>query len=78
MKSDLCTCKTTDTQAKALRVRHLVKGEEGVPLHIEELAFVRRRDMRWRLGHMLAGIEAQQLVQPRLHLVTRPIPNTTQ
>ena len=55
-----------------------MKGEESVPLDIEELAFARRRDMRWRLWHMLAGIEAQQLVQPRLHLVTRPIPDTTQ
>lgn len=53
---------------------HLMVREQCVALHVVELAVVWVWQLRGRRGNVLRGIQAQQVVEPRLHLVPSPIP----
>lgn len=52
----------------------LVVAEQRVSLHKEQLAVGGVRQPRRRLGHVAAGVQAQQLVQPRLDGVAGRVP----
>ena len=48
--------------------------EQCVALHVVQLAVARVRQLRRRRGDVLRRIQAQQVVEPRLHLVSSSIP----
>lgn len=52
-------------------LRRLVVREERVPLHAKEGALVRVRQPRGRPGDVVGGVEAEELVEPRLDVVPR-------
>ena len=52
--------------------------EQCVALHIVQLAVAGVRQLRRRRGDVLRRIQAQQVVEPRLHLVPSPIPVVVQ
>ena len=52
-------------------------GEQCVALHVVQLAVARVRQLRRRRRDVLRRIQAQQVVEPRLHLVASPIPVMT-
>ena len=49
---------------------YFVVGEQGVPLNVVELALVRVGQPGRRRWQVLCSIQAQDLMQPRLHSVT--------
>lgn len=51
-----------------------VVAEERVPVDVEEVALVGVRQAGGGARHVLRRVQAQQLVQPGLHLVTRRVP----
>jgi hypothetical protein len=53
---------------------HLVEGEQRVTLHVVQLALVGVRQPRRRRRQRLGGVQAEQVVQPPLHLVAGGIP----
>ena len=52
--------------------------EQCVALHVVQLAVAGVRQLRRRRGNVLRRIQAQQVVEPRLHLIPSPIPAMTQ
>ena len=57
-----------------MKAGHLMVREQCVALHIVELAVARVWQLRRRRGNVLRRIKAQQVIEPRLHLVPSPIP----
>lgn len=54
--------------------RCFVEAEQSVPLHVEQLTAAGVRQLGWRAWQVCGSIQAQHIVQPLLHRVSRRIP----
>ena len=50
-------------------------AEQRVPVDVKQVALIGVRQPRGDPRHVLRGVQAQQLVQPRLHVVTWRVPD---
>jgi hypothetical protein len=69
-----CACHERTPHPLQESLGRLVEAEQRVSLHAVQLAAVWVRQLGWRLGQVRGGVQAQQVVQPRLDGVAAGIP----